>query len=109
MIEVKTRDQIRDLVKRYALACNALLEFNRSNVVDLFQQLWDVYLEGQTDIVIAVSKELLSSDELPEPVRSYWKSHFEPTDGKKTEKGHSNSGDIISSKELGDLAGWFSP
>jgi hypothetical protein len=108
MVAVKTREQIRDLVKRYALACNAMLEARENNAMDLYPQIWDVYLAGQMDIVIAATKELLSSDELPEPVRSYWKADLEPKDEKKTEKGLT-SRDIISSGKLGDLAGWFSP
>jgi hypothetical protein len=68
-----TREQIRELVERYALACNAQMEFERSNIMDLYQQLHRCYLDGQGDIVNAAIQELVSSDELPEPVRSYWR------------------------------------
>ena len=74
-MEKMTREQIRDLLKRYALACNALLELEKSGLVNLYHQIWGLYLAGQCDIVIAVTSELLSTDELPEPVRSFWRDH----------------------------------
>ena len=74
-MEKMIREQIRDLLKRYALACNALLELEKSDLMNLYQQIWSLYLAGQCDIVIAVISELLSSDELPEPVRSFWRDY----------------------------------
>lgn len=68
-----TREQIRDLVKRYALACNAMLQEKENNALDLYTQLVALYSEGQAFIIQEVVRELLSSEELPEPVRSYWK------------------------------------
>ena len=70
------REQIRDLVKRYALACNALLELKDKNLINLYEQLCRLYLAGQSDIVMEVTKELLSTDELPEPVRTFWRDHL---------------------------------
>ena len=66
-----TKEQIRDLVERYGLACNAMLE---TNVLDLYQKIYALYLGGQADTVVAVTNELISSDELPEPVRSFWRT-----------------------------------
>lgn len=68
-----TREDIRDLVKSYALACNTMLLFKESDIYELYLELYRAYLAGQSDIVIAVTRELLSSDELPEPVCSYWR------------------------------------
>ncbi len=67
-----SKEQIKDLVKRYALACNALLELEKSDLMDLYLQICTLYLADLGNIVIAVTQELVSSDELPEPVRSYW-------------------------------------
>ncbi len=71
------KDQVRDLLKRYAFACNAMLEAKESNAMDLYQQIYALYLAGQTELVIAVTQELISSDKLPEPVRSYWRKFLD--------------------------------
>lgn len=78
------KDQVRDLVKRYALACNAMLEAKESNVIDLYQQIWSLYLTGWGNIVITVTQELLSSDELPELVRSHWRDNLPSLEGRNT-------------------------
>ncbi len=78
------KDQVRDLVKRYALACNAMLEAKESNVIDLYQQIWSLYLTGWGNIVITVTQELLASDELPELVRSHWRDNLPSLEGRNT-------------------------
>jgi len=80
-----TREQIRELVKRYALACNAQLECERSDIINLYLQLCSCYSDGQGDIVIAATQELVSSDELPDPVRSYWRESL-AKDAKTTDR-----------------------
>lgn len=67
---------IRELVREYAWACNALLLCRESKAFDLYAKFFSLS-NDQQKIVFDECKHLISSKDLPEPVLSHWAKYLE--------------------------------